>query len=191
MSADLVCWQVRKLSLRGAGSHMPSTSWQHVVPDLASVVSAVEGGNQADITDAILWLVLATGVNMELADPGGRIQGVLVCISPTRDTIRYLHLPQSGQHDQAHNAASKEEVWHSVEMTEVMGIMQGQSQGAFASAGWKRQAIERRQRSFSLLCEDYTLDLIAPSSVAFDLWMEGLERILEIELSVGEDLPGN
>ena len=180
--------QVRQLSAAqhseasDTGTEEPrSTSWQHVMPDLANVVSAVECGNQPAITDAILWLVLATGVSMKTVSASGNIRGALVCISASRDEVKYLH--------SARGQPSNSEAWHSIPTAEITGFVQGCCGGGFAGPNWKPQLLEVRKRSFSILYNGYSLGFIAPSTVAFDLWVEGLERMTDIELSVGEDIP--
>jgi len=139
---------------------------------VSTVTKAVEEGDQSQITNSILWLVLTAGVKMQLMRKG--TETVMVRLNESHDALMWCKA--SGIMSQAE--------WNEIPLSQVLSVTPGHSKGHFRGHTTHASLRGTQTRSFSIEFKghrghrDETLDLVAPSNVAFDLWQEGLERLM-------------
>ena len=73
--------------------------------------------------------------------------------------------------------------WRQVPIETVVALEPGHERGHFPARAGDKALQETQARSLSVVyslngVKEETLDLVAPSAVAFDLWAEGLERLV-------------
>merc|ERR1711939_192955 len=79
---------------------------------------------------------------------------------------------------------SAQSQWHEIRLDQISHVSPGHGAGDFGHHKGHALLQGSEGRSFSVVYhpgdreEEDSLDLVAPSGVAFDLWQEGLERLL-------------